>query len=295
MSYTVISFDGNITIQPETVDNTTPLSLPGKDYSGWGEPYSNNFEHLLENFAYTQGSPPSGVRTGMLWYNTTTSNLELYDARSGWKNIGDSANKLSTPRNIALSGAVAGSALFDGSSDINISTALQPNGATPGTYYLATITIDATGRVTGASTNYNAQTVVNATEVTSFNTRIGSITLTAQDVINALGYTPTNGGITNITASTIDNALGFVPANSASVLYLSGGTMSGSINMGGSAITNVGAPSGPNAAARLTDVQSAAGNKTQRIYNGTGETSYNVTVSTSPPSGGNDGDVWYVY
>lgn len=294
MTYTVTSFDGNFTIAPLAFDTSnTALSLPGKDYSGWGEPYTNNFTHLLENFAYTNGNAPSVLRTGMLWYNTTTSTLELYDKRTGWTSIGAAAGKLSTARTISLSGAATGSASFDGSANVTIPMTLVPSGVTAGNYLSANISVDVYGRVTSASTGLTGNDL--STPVESFNTRIGAVTLTAQDVINALGYTPTNGGITSLSASAIDSALGYTPANDALVLHLAGGTMTGQINMNGNRIINVGAPVSASDAARLTDVQSVSSSKTQRVYNGTGETSYNVTVSSSPPSGGSDGDVWYVY
>ena len=44
-----------------------------------------------------------------------------------------SATKLTTPRNITISGEVAGSVSFDGSTDINISTTIQPNSVALGT------------------------------------------------------------------------------------------------------------------------------------------------------------------
>lgn len=58
----------------------------------------------------------------------------------------ESAEKLTTARNITLSGEVIGSASFDGSADVTIAAALANNGATAGTY--TKVTIDATGRVT---------------------------------------------------------------------------------------------------------------------------------------------------
>lgn len=44
-----------------------------------------------------------------------------------------SATKLTTPRNITISGEVAGSVSFDGSADVNISTTIQPNSVALGT------------------------------------------------------------------------------------------------------------------------------------------------------------------
>lgn len=62
----------------------------------------------------------------------------------------ESANKLTTPRNIALSGDATGSTSFDGSSNVEIAVALANSGVAAGTY--TKVTVDAKGRVTTGST-----------------------------------------------------------------------------------------------------------------------------------------------
>jgi hypothetical protein len=61
-----------------------------------------------------------------------------------------SATKLSTARNIALTGDASGSASFDGSANASIAVVLSNSGATEGTY--TKLTIDTKGRVTSATT-----------------------------------------------------------------------------------------------------------------------------------------------
>lgn len=69
----------------------------------------------------------------------------------------------------------------------NPSVALANTAVAAGTYTLASVTVDAQGRITSAS---------NGAAVASFNTRTGAITLTSSDVTTALTYTPfsTAGG-----------------------------------------------------------------------------------------------------
>ena len=74
----------------------------------------------------------------------------------------DTATALATPRAIAVSGAVAGTANFDGSAGIDISTTQQADSVTLGTHttgnYVATITggtgIDSTGATTGETIDH---------------------------------------------------------------------------------------------------------------------------------------------
>lgn len=59
------------------------------------------------------------------------------------------ADKLSTPRNISLSGDVTGSASFDGSAGAQITATLKNSGVTAGSY--SAVTVDAKGIVTGGA------------------------------------------------------------------------------------------------------------------------------------------------
>jgi hypothetical protein len=94
------------------------------------------------------------------------------------------ASALATARNLSVSGDATGSASFDGSANAAIPLTLASTPVTPGTYNAANITVDAKGRITGASAN--------PTIVASFNGRAGAVSLTSGDVTGALGYTPAN-------------------------------------------------------------------------------------------------------
>ena len=61
----------------------------------------------------------------------------------------ESAEKLSTVRNISLSGDATGSVAFDGSKDVTIAMTLANSGVTAGTYN--NVTVNAKGLITGAS------------------------------------------------------------------------------------------------------------------------------------------------
>jgi microcystin-dependent protein len=91
MSYTVKFTDftnkGSLTVNDSTVNNETSLTFPGRNYRGYGISISENFLHLLENFAST--TPPSKPVEGQVWYDNTpgTEDLKVYDGTT-WKSAG---------------------------------------------------------------------------------------------------------------------------------------------------------------------------------------------------------------
>ena len=71
MAYTIIRSDGSqlTTIADGTINTTsTSLSLPGRNYAGYGQSLDTNFVRQLENYA--NSSPPPNPLRGQLWFNT---------------------------------------------------------------------------------------------------------------------------------------------------------------------------------------------------------------------------------
>ena len=95
----------------------------------------------------------------------------------------DTASYLTGNQTVTLSGDVTGSGAT------GITATLANSGVSAGTYTNATVTVDAKGRVTSASSGTGGG-------VSSFNTRTGAVTLSSGDVTGALTYTPlsTAGG-----------------------------------------------------------------------------------------------------
>ena len=81
MAYTVNkTSSGSYTVQDGVVNTQTDLSFIGKGYAGYGEKIAENFLHLLENF--TSSTAPSKPITGQLWYDSTNSQLKVYNGSS---------------------------------------------------------------------------------------------------------------------------------------------------------------------------------------------------------------------
>jgi hypothetical protein len=83
MSYNLNKTDG--TLLTELVDgildnNTTDISLVGRNYSGYGEFINENFIKMLENFA-NPNSPVTPLK-GQLWYDTSENKLKVFDGTS---------------------------------------------------------------------------------------------------------------------------------------------------------------------------------------------------------------------
>ena len=88
MSYQLNKTDG--TLLTELIDgqidnSSTNLVLVGKNYTGYGEAFNENFIKLLENFS--NASAPSNPLAGQTWWDTTAGRLKVYDG-SVWKASG---------------------------------------------------------------------------------------------------------------------------------------------------------------------------------------------------------------
>jgi len=107
MSYTITYANGanSIVIADGTIDNSTSLSLVGKNYPNYGQYLDQNFLYLLQNFA--NGSQPSNPIVGQIWYNTTKGALQVYNGVI-FKNISSATNSSTAPTS-----SVAGDLWFD--------------------------------------------------------------------------------------------------------------------------------------------------------------------------------------
>jgi len=81
------------------IDNlSTNLTLVGRNYSGYGEYFNENFIKLLENFANT--AAPSNPLTGQVWWDTNDQRLKVYDG-TVWKASGGPFVQNSQPQMVA--------------------------------------------------------------------------------------------------------------------------------------------------------------------------------------------------
>ena len=88
MSYQLNKTNGDLLtdLVDGQIDNTsTNLVLVGRNYSGYGEYFNENFIKLLENFSNT--AAPSNPLQGQTWWDVTEQRLKVYDG-DVWKASG---------------------------------------------------------------------------------------------------------------------------------------------------------------------------------------------------------------
>lgn len=138
MPYTVNYKDSGktpIVVNDGTVDTSTSLKLIGRNYNRFGEWLNENTLHLLENFA--NGTAPENPTEGQLWYDTSESQLYLYD-NGEWYKIGFPAGNTRVEVRTRLDTA--------GVSHYTVETLVDNN--------IVTITVDDTTAWTPAATEF---------------------------------------------------------------------------------------------------------------------------------------------
>ena len=80
MTYTVKRTNGlnPIVIADNTIDNSTSITLVGRNWSNYGSLLDQNFLQMLENFA--DAVPPANPIAGQLYYNTSLRKLQIFDS-----------------------------------------------------------------------------------------------------------------------------------------------------------------------------------------------------------------------
>jgi len=96
MAYTINLTDGTVfaTISDGTYNQSSSVTLVGKNYAGYGEFLDENFIQMLENFSNTT-APPAPL-TGQLWWDKTNGLLKVYNGTT-FKVISAATASASTP------------------------------------------------------------------------------------------------------------------------------------------------------------------------------------------------------
>jgi len=101
MSYQLNKTDGTLLaslIDGQIDTSSTNLTFVGKNYTGYGEAFNENFIKLLENFS--NSSAPSTPLTGQVWWDSSAGRLKVYDG-TVWKASGGPFVQSTSPNMVA--------------------------------------------------------------------------------------------------------------------------------------------------------------------------------------------------
>lgn len=101
MSYNVNYSDNTkspLIVDDNSVNSQTSVNLVGRKYSRYGEAISENFLHLLENFA--DSSAPNSPIQGQIWYDKTNNIMQYYTKNNKWQSFSNIFTTDAQPLNI---------------------------------------------------------------------------------------------------------------------------------------------------------------------------------------------------
>lgn len=199
-----------------TSSETTTVSLPAGNLNKVKSTPATTGKIYLSGKTSAAETTSTDVHNSGLYYDTETKTLVAPNI-SGKATSASEANKLTTARNIALTGDATGIASFDGTADASIKTTLSNSGVTAGTYgttsqdtvntakkvTIPKVSVDAKGRVTSASDQIillpvDADTAVklaNAMKLTASGDATGAVSFDGSANVE-LGLTLSNSGVT---------------------------------------------------------------------------------------------------
>ena len=195
MAYVVRDSNNNIvaTVADNTVDNSTTISLIGKNYVGYGTALNQNLVRMMEHFA--KDTQPSNAIPGQIWFDTTTDDLKVYNGSSFVQAIKTVANL--SAGNITVTGTISAANIANGNSNVSIT----PNGSVTITSSSnSTMTITGTGANIAGTANISGNANVGNLGATTVVATTGNIT-----TVNATSVEATTANATTINSGLMQN------------------------------------------------------------------------------------------
>jgi hypothetical protein len=223
MPYTINRTNGaKITVvQDGTINNSSlDIVLIGKNYSGYGEAFNENFVKLIENFSNT--TRPKKPLSGQLWFDSTSKKIKVYNG-SIFKSIG----VIETER--PQSGSNIGDLYYNPTEK----KLYVYDGATPWTL-VGPQTISASGisAISITDTNANSHSVIQAlvdtTQASIFSATIPKFLVPVSNSFVHNNYPAIYPGI-NLPGSSSEGVSSYIDANDQRQNYLLWGTAASSL------------------------------------------------------------------
>jgi hypothetical protein len=121
MAYTLTYSIGTITVVDTTLNTQTSLSLPGRNYAGYGQPVDQNQISLLENFASYPTTGPANPIPGQTWYDSSTTSFKLNTSANStpsWQSLVTSGSANTSFGNLTVTGTLTTDTITTGGSVI---------------------------------------------------------------------------------------------------------------------------------------------------------------------------------
>jgi hypothetical protein len=133
-AYNLTRFNGTTQVPDNQVTTIAGITLPGKNYLGYGQIVDQALLNMVENFAGPTPGPSNPI-IGQLWFDTGNLTMRCYDGNATtapvWSNIakgnatGWSTNLVASNANVKISGGLAGQFLTtNGSGSLSWSSTL---------------------------------------------------------------------------------------------------------------------------------------------------------------------------
>ena len=232
-----VSIDGtaNVTITTTVQPNSVALGTDTTGNYAASVAVSGNGLSITgtagEGTDYTINSNATSLATAAtIVYRDSSSNFSANTITGSLVGNASTATTLQTARTISLSGDVAGSVSFDGSGNVNITTAVQPDSVALGT--------DTTGNYVASITNGNYITGADSgSEASALTLNVDATTTPTPNKVVARDASG-NFSANNITAALTGNASTATTLQTARTITLSG-DVAGSISFNGSSDVNI--------------------------------------------------------
>ena len=281
MSYTITLTDGSIfaTIADGTINNTSSMTLVGKNYAGYGQFLDTNFIRLLESAS--NSIAPGAPITGQLWWNNTPNAgvLSLYMG-TDWKTLSAMSVSATTPS----------SSIYSTTGDLWYDTTNQQVNIWTGTAWLLVGPQFTAGTgVTGAFANVITDTNTLTHKVIELVVNSAVVGILSEDVAftpqsTILGFSNVNPGLQ------LANIVSGVGGTSVPAFWGTGssgvsvtGNIAGNVFIGnGSQLTGIAAYTNANVVTFL-----GSGNSLVMSTTGNINTTANVSVGTRISAAGN--------
>lgn len=117
MAYTLTYSIGTITVVDSTLNTQTSLSLPGRNYAGYGQPVDQNQISILENFASYPVTGPDNAIPGQTWFDSDSVTFNVNTSNTStpnWESLVTTGSANTSFGNLTVTGDITATNITTG-------------------------------------------------------------------------------------------------------------------------------------------------------------------------------------